>query len=195
MSYDILMFVFTLWLAILNCIIILEKKAVKKIIYPKPFEYIFEIMILTQLTGVVLRGVKINFFPGTNPYEVLMLLVLFILILFGIKKEEKWKNMLSLNLTIIIFTAFSFMPFIYSEGRSAEQTLKTTWLIVHIVLIVAGEALLTAGAIFSIITLISKNSRQRADENKRYIDKFNFFGILFFIVGAIVIGMMLFDNI
>lgn len=118
--------------------------------------------VLTNLIGVVLRGIAANRFPWANMYEFTITTVLFMMVAFLVLAHRFGLRWLGLPLTFAATVLVGLaVEVFYVAVADLVPALHSWWFIVHIVAASIAGALMNVGSVLSILYLIRSRSDAR----------------------------------
>jgi len=122
-----------------------------------------------HLVSIVEEGVALNHFPASGFYESMSLCAFLITALFLF---IYWRYRLD-SLSVFIFPLVFVMTLVASLGRPvstswASQTVRDTWLMVHVVLVLLGYAALLFTAVAAVLYLLQERELKRKKPRSFY---------------------------
>lgn len=118
--------------------------------------------LLTNLLGVVLRGIAANRFPWANMYEFSITSVLFMVVAFVVlayRYRMRWLGLpVMLLATILVGVAVEVF---YVAVADLVPALHSWWFVVHIVAAAIAGALFNVGTVLAVLYLLRARSDKR----------------------------------
>ncbi|KLO23941.1 MULTISPECIES: cytochrome c biogenesis protein CcsA [unclassified Marinitoga] len=162
----------------------------KKDVFEKTSVYVLLIAGFVETPGLLLRGIKMGFFPITSTFEAVTFIAWLgtFVVYYFYKKYKINKQVIFVSIaTLTSFFAISSSPLVSSEISPPVPALQSYWLVLHVSFAFIGEVFFIISFASALIYLISKDP-----EKKQKMDELTYKSILigfpFFTLGALIFG-------